>query len=233
MPIVSDPGFDFELVIDDLPRPVYLTHSNDDTDRLFVVLQDGEISILQNDTLFPSPFLDIQDRVNSNGNEQGLLSIAFHPNYSQSGRFFVNYTRRGDGATVISEFNVGSDPDVASSETASASSSQLISPLAIIMAGSFNLDSMAISISGWVMADRVETQKAMAKISPHCWGSLLRIDIDNDDGNAYDVPEDNPFLGTPERSPGDMGLWLTQSLAILIRSLRWQALPRRCRSESI
>ncbi len=62
-----------------LVRPDYLTHAGDD--RLFVVEQPGRIRIIQNGQLLDQPFLDITDKVTTNGNEQGLLSVAFHPDY--------------------------------------------------------------------------------------------------------------------------------------------------------
>ena len=72
----------------------------------------GRIRILQDGQLQPQPFLDISDRVGSDGNEQGLLGLAFHPQYSQNGRFFVNYTNK-NGDTVIARFQVSGDPNVA------------------------------------------------------------------------------------------------------------------------
>jgi glucose/arabinose dehydrogenase len=53
-------------------------------------------------------YLDIRDRVDDGANEQGLLGLAFHPNYAENGYFYVNYTRRG-GDTVIARFQAGGD----------------------------------------------------------------------------------------------------------------------------
>ena len=75
-----------------LMRPDYLTHAGDD--RLFVVEQPGRIRIIQGGQLLDRPFLDIADKVTTDGNEQGLLSVAFHPDYQTNGQFFVNYTRQ-------------------------------------------------------------------------------------------------------------------------------------------
>ena len=63
-------------------------------------------------SLVQRPVLDITGLVLS-GNERGLLGLAFHPGYASNGRFFVNYTRRPDGATVVSEFRVSAGPGVA------------------------------------------------------------------------------------------------------------------------
>src|SRR4030095_1951080 len=62
------------------------------------------------------PFLNIADKIVAGG-EQGLLGLAFHPQYKSNRRFFVNYTRKPDGATVVSEFKVSTgDPNVAETE---------------------------------------------------------------------------------------------------------------------
>src|SRR6185503_17162869 len=79
-----DPGaFTLQLILDGLQRPVDL--QPDGSGRLFVIEKPGRIRILENDQLVDAPFLDITDRVGSGGNEQGLLGLAFHPQYAQNG----------------------------------------------------------------------------------------------------------------------------------------------------
>jgi glucose/arabinose dehydrogenase len=92
----------------------YVTHAPQDTGRLFIVEQRGRILILDLNTLVvdPVPFLDIDSRV-LGGGERGLLGLAFHPDYATNGLFYVNYSRNGDGDTVIAEYSVTGDPDVA------------------------------------------------------------------------------------------------------------------------
>ena len=70
-------------------RPVDLQHSADGTNRLFVVEQRGVISVFKNEkgVTAKNVFLDIQDRVNDSGNEEGLLGLAFHPEYARNGYF--------------------------------------------------------------------------------------------------------------------------------------------------
>src|SRR5437870_9666274 len=91
-----------------LPRfdnPVYITNAHEGSGRLFVVDQYGRILVVQPGGGATSVFLDIQSRVVAGG-EQGLLGLAFHPHYSTNGRFFVDYTRQPDGATVVAEYRV-------------------------------------------------------------------------------------------------------------------------------
>ncbi len=100
------------IVQSGLSHPTYLTHAGDD--RLFVVEQPGLIRIIQNGQLLDRPFLDLTNKVLSQGTEQGLFSVAFHPDYKTNGQFFVDYTRLGDGATVIERYTVSKlDPNQA------------------------------------------------------------------------------------------------------------------------
>jgi glucose/arabinose dehydrogenase len=106
-PIARPPAnLTLEVVVSGIARPTYLTHAFDE--RLFVTEQAGRIRIIQNGDSLAQPFLDIADRVNSNANEQGLLGLAFHPNYVQNGLFFVNYTN-ANSATVIARYQVSDD----------------------------------------------------------------------------------------------------------------------------
>jgi glucose/arabinose dehydrogenase len=93
------------VVTNGLTEPVYVTHAGDGSGRIFVVEQAERIRISAKRVLIGEPFLDITSRVLSGG-EHGLLGLASHPRFQQNGRFFVNYTRKPDGATVVSEFRM-------------------------------------------------------------------------------------------------------------------------------
>jgi glucose/arabinose dehydrogenase len=104
-------------VIAGLVRPVGITHAGDGSDRLFIIEQAGHIHIFKDGTLLSTPFLNIQERVGSTGNEQGLLGLAFSPRYSENGLFFVNYTDL-QGNTVIARFERSTEnPDLADPES--------------------------------------------------------------------------------------------------------------------
>ncbi|MEB2286004.1 MAG: hypothetical protein B6D46_14825 [Polyangiaceae bacterium UTPRO1] len=100
-----------------LQAPVFVTAPPLDTNRLFVVEQAGRIRVIKNGVLLPTPFLDIDAIANGGpGSEQGLLGLAFHPDYEQNGRFFVSYTRNGGGPaghSEIAEYTVSGNPDIA------------------------------------------------------------------------------------------------------------------------
>jgi glucose/arabinose dehydrogenase len=111
------------LITDELSDPVSMAHAGDNSGRLFIVEQRGVIRIfgLETDTLLPTPFLDIQGDVfsldDSGGhNEQGLLGLAFRPDYATNDKFYVNYTispSGGEWHTMVAEFLVSGNPDVA------------------------------------------------------------------------------------------------------------------------
>ena len=98
-------------VLTGLSSPLYVTNAHDGTNRLFIVEQAGRIKVLAPGAMAPTVFLDIVSKVLSGG-EQGLLGLAFHPQFATNSRFFVNYTRQTDGATVIAEYHASADPVV-------------------------------------------------------------------------------------------------------------------------
>lgn len=89
-------------------QPVDIQHAGDRSDRLFIVEKVGRIRILVNGLTLPDAFLDIRNRVGSRGYEQGLLGLAFHPDFAHNGYFYVNYTDKS-GNTVVSRFQVSAD----------------------------------------------------------------------------------------------------------------------------
>ena len=103
------------VVTEGLENPLFLTQAGDGSGRLFVVEQPGRIRVLEGRVLLPASFLDITKQVLSGG-ERGLLGLAFHPDYRRNGRFFVNYTRKPDGATVLAEYRRGATATLASQE---------------------------------------------------------------------------------------------------------------------
>jgi glucose/arabinose dehydrogenase len=188
-------------IVSGLNSPVFLTNAHDGSNRLFVVEQIGRISVFSGGLSSRTTFLDIQNRVVSGG-EQGLLGLAFHPQYSSNRRFFVDYTRAADGATVISEFQRSEqDPNAAdqSSETV-----LLVIPQPYV---NHNGGMVEFGPDGYLyigMGDGGSGNDPgnRAQNINELLGKILRIDVDNvaADGTPYVSPNSNPFAGdTPGR----------------------------------
>ena len=175
------------LITTGLIRPVYLTHAGDD--RLFVVEQRGLIRIIANGELIDQPFLNIEERVGDESNEQGLLSVAFDPEYDVNGRFFVNYTNN-NGDTVISRFQVSSDPQTADpqSETILLTIPQ---PFRNHNGGQVKFgpdDYLYIGMGdGGSQGDPQNNSQNPNSLL----GSILRLDVNQ---NPYGIPASNPYL---------------------------------------
>ena len=93
-----------DLYADGFNNPVGIKHANDD--RLFIVEKAGVIKIINGQqNVVTTAFLDINSLVSNSGGERGLLGLAFHPNFTSNGYFFVNYINNS-GDTVVSRFTV-------------------------------------------------------------------------------------------------------------------------------
>ncbi len=99
-----------------LTDPTYVAHAGDGSGRLFIVERPGRILVVPAGGGTPATFLDITDRVRSSGEEEGLLSVAFHPSYPDTGVFYVYYTNTA-GDNQVSGFSVTADPNVADAAT--------------------------------------------------------------------------------------------------------------------
>lgn len=177
-----------------LKSPVFLTHARDQSGRLFIVEQPGTIRILEKGKLLKVPFLDIKERVLFGG-EQGLLGLAFHPEYRLNGRFFVNYTRKDDGATVIAEYHRSEQADLAGREERILVSIPQPYP-------NHNGGMIAFGPDGYLyigMGDGGSggDPQNRAQNKDELLGKLLRIDVSN--LTPYGIPTDNPFIRGKER----------------------------------
>jgi len=172
-----------------LSRPVLVASPSGDP-RLFVVEQGGDIEILSGGTTLPTPFLDLGV---TTGGEQGLLGLAFHPQYATNGKFYVNYTI--NSVSRISEFTVSSNPNVANlgSERVLL---QVQQPFSNHNGGMLHFDQNGYLViafgdggSGGDPGNRAENPSSLL-------GKLLRIDVNTtSSGRLYGIPATNPFAG--------------------------------------
>ena len=185
-----------ELFKDGFNSPVNLQHAGDD--RLFVVEQNGIIKILNPDgTVNSTPFLDISSQVSCCG-ERGLLGLAFHPDYQNNGYFYVNYTNNS-GDTQVSRFSVSSSNADIADENSELPIIDYNQPNSNHNGGclAFGPDGY-LYISSGDGGGSGDTSNNAQNLNL-LLGKMLRIDIDNTDGNAnYAIPPDNPFIGNPD-----------------------------------
>ncbi len=205
---IAQPVFDpaavnlaLETVFTGLELPVFLTHAGDGSGRLFVIEKPGRIYVAADSSSNPTLFLDITDRVGSSGNEQGLLGMAFAPDYADSGYFYVNYTNRS-GNTVVSRFQVTDDPDQADPD----SESQVLSvaqPARNHNAGMLTFGPDDMLWIGLGDGGAANDQFGNGQNGQTLLGSMLRIDVSDPDV-AYTVPADNPFVGDGNGGANDV-----------------------------
>ncbi len=181
--------------------PVFVTQPRGERRRLFVVEQGGTIRVVRDGRALERPFLDVSDRVVSGG-EQGLLSMAFAPDYAESGRFYVYYTDR-DGDTRVVEYRRGSSPDRADPGSARQVLFQsqpesnhnggllLFGPDGLLYVG------LGDGGGGGDQHGRVGNAQNLGTLL----GKILRIDPRPAGGDPYRVPGDNPFVGRAGAKP--------------------------------
>lgn len=216
---------DLELVCSGLTAPVYGTNANDNSDRLFIVDQAGQIRIFdtKNNYCLSEPFLDLSDRivaVNPFFDERGVLGLAFHPRFRRNGRFFVRYsapregspgepcfdTSRGCHEAILAEFKANRRANYADPDTERI--------LFRIDEPQFNHNSgnVAFGPDGmlyFTLGDGGGAHDGLADVPPShgpigngqnietALGSILRINVNGrkDPGLEYSIPRSNPFAG--------------------------------------
>jgi glucose/arabinose dehydrogenase len=187
-------------------RPLEFTYAPDGSQRVFVVEQHGVIHVFENrnDVEKTTVFLDIHEVVSREGNEEGLLGLAFHPKYPDNGEFFVYYSTK-PRASVISRFRVSKDDPARAVRESEEELMRIEQPYS-----NHNGGSMKFGPDGYLY---IGLGDGGAGGDPHghgqnlgtLLGSMLRIDVDHKDpGKAYAIPNDNPFV----RRPGARGeIW--------------------------
>ena len=175
-------------IVNGFETPVGMANASDGTGRLFVVEKTGKIRIIQQGQIVAEPFLDVSHRITPDAaTEQGLLGLAFDPNYKSNGRFFINYTDF-NGSTVIARYQVSANANQANPEGV----------IVLTIEQPFwnhNGGHIAFGPDGYLYIgmgdggdgdDPGERAEDLTKLL----GKMLRIDVS---GDTYTVPSDNPF----------------------------------------
>ncbi|MEY4672907.1 MAG: hypothetical protein RL148_691 [Planctomycetota bacterium] len=181
-----------QLVVSGLTSPLYLTSPRGDMNRLFIVERGGAIKIVKDGALLATPFLNLAGTIVSGG-ERGLLGLAFHPNYAQNGYFFVNYTRSGDGATMVVRYQVSAaNPDVANAASATTMLGPIAQPYTNHNGGCLQFGPDGYLYIGTGDGGSAGDPSCNAQNPQSLLGKMLRIDVDNPNSR---IPATNPFVG--------------------------------------
>jgi hypothetical protein len=199
---------------------VFLTHSNDGTNRIFVLQKNGLIRVFPNDSTVTSAptFLDISSRIitGGGGDERGLLGLAFHPNYSNNGYFYVDYTRAGDGRTVIARYSVNPSNPNQGDFNSEVRLLTIYQPYTNHNGGMLFFGQDGYLYIGMGDGGNGGDPQNRAQNVDSLLGKVLRINVDTTIGaQNYGIPSTNPFAaggGRPEifcwgmRNPWRMSL---------------------------
>jgi hypothetical protein len=186
-----------DTVVTGLSEPMLVTAPTGDLARLFVVEKTGAIRIINNGTLLGTPFLDLSDSIN-NGGEQGLLGLAFDPNYAANGRFYVSYTAQRPapdtgGRSVLARYQVSANPDLADA----ASGFTLLTvnqPYSNHNGGMIAFGPDGFLYYGLGDGGLANDPLGTGQDRSDLLGSLLRLDVSG--AGAYTIPPGNPYAGS-------------------------------------
>jgi glucose/arabinose dehydrogenase len=212
----NDVTIGLDLVASGFDSPVGYHQAPEDRDRAFVPDQPGVIHVVE-DGIRPEPFLDIEDRVYTGGNEAGLLGLAFHPDFAENRQFYVRYSApRREGTPenyshtfVLSEFQATEDFARADTDSERAIL-EIPEPQ-----GNHNAADVEFGPDGYLYVPVGDGGAANDQGTGHVedWyddvgggngqdvtenllGSILRIDVDSQDGDKhYAIPDTNPLVG--------------------------------------
>ncbi len=172
---------------------VGLAHAGDGSGRLFVIVQSGLLEIWDGSQVLATPFLDISG-ITTSGGEQGLLGLAFHPDYGTNGFFYVYYSDLA-GDSVVARYTVSGDPNIANSASA-------MRVLGFAQpAGNHNGGDLHFGPDGYLYISSGDggAGACNSQDTSNLLGKILRIDVDGDDfpstDSNYAIPADNPLVG--------------------------------------
>ena len=186
-----------QSLVGNLAYPLGLAQPPNDSSRLFIVGQQGAIRILEGGSLKPQPFLDVTSEVLFGG-EQGLLSLAFDPDYDTNGYFYIYFIAgSGNGVSVVRRYQVSANPD---SADGNSGHTVLTFPQ---LATNHNGATVLFGPDGYLWLGFGDSGQApLAQDPQSLFGKMLRLDPSGDDYPAdpdrnYAIPPDNPFVGDP------------------------------------
>lgn len=182
-------------------KPTGIVNAGDGSGRLFILEKPGNVWVLRDGQVLPAPFLSMEPLVRAKGNEQGLLGLAFHPQFETNGRLFIAYTD-DEGAVTVAQLRIDEDnPDRADPAS-----------LTVLLAvgkeyEDHNAGQLAFGPDGYLYigigdggGKAEEDRNAQRRTS--LLGKVLRIDVDSGDTERpYGIPVDNPFASHESYEP--------------------------------
>jgi uncharacterized protein (TIGR03437 family) len=183
----------FTQVASGVSAPTDIAHAGDGSGRLFLVQQNGLVRILRDGALLSSAFLDIRGKTRADS-ERGLLGLAFPSGFASSRRFYVNYTDL-NGDTVIAQYRVSADPDVADPQSEIVLL-KIAQPFSNHNGGCLRFGPDGYLYIGMGDGGSGGDPLGNGQNRDSLLGKLLRIDVESDPGHVR-IPPDNPFVATP------------------------------------
>ncbi len=194
--LAAEPKLALQQIVTGLDQPIGLANAGDN--RLFIVLQRGQIVIWDGNQVLPTPFLDVRSIVSCCG-ERGLLDVAFHPHYADNGLFFVYYTDPSGNLNLVRYRVQSGNPNQADLGTAT--------PILKVAHPNFdnhNGGNLAFGPDGYLYigigdggsgGDPNNNAQNLSRLL----GKILRLDVDG--GLPYAIPPDNPFRNQQNALP--------------------------------
>jgi glucose/arabinose dehydrogenase len=192
---LSELNLELELFVDGLIQPTDMVPATDETDRLFVTSRPGTIHVIEGGELRDEPLLDIRDQVEHHMVEQGLLSMALHPEFADNGYLYVYYITYGDEDTMVSRFELSDDGEHALRETETPIL-EVEQPHYSHNGGSIKFGPDGYLYIGLGDGEDPGDPHEVSQDPNTLLGSILRIDVDG--GEPYAIPADNPFVGNDD-----------------------------------
>lgn len=192
---VEQLDLELELFAEGFVQPTDMVPASDGTGRLFVVSRIGTIHVIEDGQIRDEPLLNIRDRIEHEMVEQGMLSMALHPEFAENGYFYVYYISHGEEDTFVSRFEVSEDGQRAIPESESVIL-EVEQPHYSHNGGNLKFGPDGYLYIGLGDGENPGDPHGNSQDPGTLLGSILRIDVDG--GDPYAIPPDNPFANSEE-----------------------------------